>query len=950
MFYRFVTLLLLLVVQSPGESVEIRNRWHAGGERWLGAGGEPLATLADPEQATWITKRSGNTIQLRHEASGKWLGVAEGKPVAESDPINPTAWTMEQVTEEWIRLSAPDTGTLHIENNTDVVECGPEVQADWLSAMWRLVEISSREVLPSPDGNARITFQLANGMPEYLVRYGDEWVISPSPLGFEFENAPPLAGPFQVISSKQNVIDETWNPVWGQRASIRNHGNELVVELEEISTTKRRLQIVFRAYDDGVAFRYFLPEQPNLKDFKITNELTSFRFTSDATAWWVEDLHDTYERDWNETPLSKASVEGMHTPATFLTKNETYVSIHEASLVDWASMTLKCPQPGNSDLELKAELVPWFQSNVKVIGTTPMHSPWRTIQLAERPGGLIESDLIQNLNEPSAIEDTSWIKPAKFMGIWWGMITEDWTWDRDNPGRHGATTERAKRYIDACVRHGIDALLIEGWCEGWEGGIPGWRNMNFTTPYPDFDIEEVCRYGREKGVSLIGHHETGGDIPNYEKQMEDGFALYEKLGIDRVKTGYVTGDIPVYTEGLTPDGREHHHGQFMVRHYQRVVEMAAKYHIMIDAHEPIKPTGLSRTWPNFVAREGARGGEFNHFVGNPPRHCTILPFTRLLGGPMDYTPGLFDCSADETKRFSTRANQLALYVVLWSPLQMAADNYQAYDGEPAAQFITNVPVGNWDETRVIDSSIGDYIVTARRKDSRWYLGAITNEEARQISIPLDFLEKGSTYDVVIYGDAPDADYATNPIAMAIHELSMNQGMTLDLDLRPGGGAAVEIYIHGDDVPKPSGTAGNITPSKPYRLLAKHSDQALTSNGADLSQTATPPTNSQLWIFEKSGEDTWKILQGDQVVEAIGSDNGTRVTLAAPTDSTGQLWKLEHISGTQFHVVNAASGKLLDVEAISFSNGAPIHLWERAWSPSQVWSLEPVEPTPVPAED
>lgn len=933
---RLLTLCLTLgtAIAAP---VEIRNRWQKGGDRWLGAGGDPLATTSDPSGALWTVERSGDGARLRHEATGRWLAITEGKPSATDSQDQAAGWTLQPAGEDgWFRFLSATSGVLHVEGGTGTVECTRTAGDDWWSAMWRMVTITGREKVVSPGNAAAITFQLADGRPEFSVRYGDELVVSPSPMGFTLENAPPLAGPFRVKTSSRRTIDETWKTVFGQFPEYRNHANELTVDLEEAGEHPRLLRIVLRAYDDGVAFRYEFPEQPDLADFRITDELTAFHFTSDATTWWVEDEEDSYERDWNETSLAQAGAEGMHTPVTLRTGKGNYVSLHEASLLDWSSMKLKRPADP-ADLALKAELVPWIGSPVKVIAKTPHRSPWRTLQLARRPGGLVESGLILNLNEPCAIADTSWIEPAKFMGIWWGMITDMWTWDRSAPDRHGATTERAKRYIDACARHGIGALLVEGWCEGWEGGIPGWRDQNFTKPYPDFDIREVCRYGKEKGVSLIGHHETGGDIANYERQIEAAFDYYEKLGVNRVKTGYVSGDIPVYTEGLTSAGREHHDGQFMVRHYQRVAELAAKHRIMIDAHEPIKGTGIERTWPNFVAREGARGGEFNHFAGNPPRHCTILPFTWLLGGPMDYTPGLFDCAYRPDRRFSTRANQLALYVVIWSPLQMAADHYQAYEGEPAMQFIRNVPVGKWDETRVLDAAIGDYVVTARRSGKRWYLGAITNENARCLPLVLDFLDADTGYDVVVYGDAPDADYRANPNAMAIRQLPAKKGDTLELDLRPGGGAAIEIYPAGDSVPKPSGNAGTIEAGKPYRLFAKHSDRALTTDGKMLFQTIPADVASQRWTFQPDTDSAWTIRQDGKAVSA--TDDGV-VEMSDGEDAGRCRWKIEHVSGSQYRLIHEASGKLLDVSGVSYANGAKVHLWEPVGSPNQIWWIEP----------
>ncbi|MBK1826708.1 glycoside hydrolase family 97 catalytic domain-containing protein [Haloferula rosea] len=934
------SILLLLAAGSTlfADPVEIRNRFPKDGMHYLGAGGDPMACTTDARKATWTIREDGKSVHLIHEASGKAFGFVKGTPRA-VDPDQAATLSVEQVEEGWVRLRSAEHGMLHTENRQGGIQVGDEPRPDWWSAQWEIVTRTDHETLSSPDGRCRIHFSLANGRPEYSLTFGDELILSPSPLGLVFKDRPPLTGPFKVIRRQSRSIDETWKPVWGQQSEIRDHGEELSIELEETATTQRRMILVFRAHDDGVAFRYILPEQPNLSTFAITEERTTFHFAAEADAWWCEDLPDTYERDYRETPLSEAAPEGMQTPATFRTPQGSYVSIHEAALVDWAGMKLKSADAA-SNLSPKADLVPWFDSDIRVKGRTPMRSPWRTIQLAKRPGGLIESSLILNLNEPSAITDTSWIEPSKFMGIWWGMITNTWTWDHDDPDQHGATTERAKRYIDACAEVGATGLLVEGWCEGWSGGIPGWRNMEFTNPTDDFDILEVVKYGRSKGVRLVGHHETGGDIPNYERQAEAAFNYYRKLGINTVKTGYVTGDKPVYTD--TPPGNEHHHGQYMVRHYQRIIELAAKYQIMIDAHEPIKPTGLSRTWPNFVAREGARGGEFNSFVGNPPRHTTILPFTRILGGPMDYTPGLFDCAFQPDKPFSTRANQLALYVVLWSPLQMAADHYQCYQGEAAATFIRRVPVGDWDETRILDAGIGDYIVTARRKGKRWYVGAVNDENPRTLKVDLGgILDPGSNYEAILYADAADADYRSNPHAMEITKITFKSPHLLELNLRAGGGAAIEIHPAGDPLELPEGDAGTPPRATPLRLRAKHSDRALTSVDGTIQQKDISK-GSQQWMLEPAEGDQWRIVMGDLVLAAEGNENGAPVRLETDRKDALQRWRLEHVAGSYYHIVNADGGRLLDVIGGSYADGAATHLWEKAHVPSQVWWIDPVE--------
>jgi alpha-glucosidase len=795
--------------------------------------------------------------------------------------------------------------------------------------------------LDSPGGVSSVEVVLSDGSPQYAVTYKGETIITPSRLGLVFDSGDPLDGPFRVVSSDRDTIDETWRPVWGQYAKIVNRANQLILHLAERDSGGRQLDLIFRAYDDGIAFRYHLPRQSALTEFRLTDELTTFSFNRDHRAWWIDNHWDTYERDYRETPLSTAAHEGMNTPVTLRTDSGIYVSLHEADLTDWAGMTL-VQTDGGGAVNLEAALVPWFESNIKVNGEAPHSSPWRTIQLASSPGGLVKSSLILNLNDPCALDDTTWIQPAKFMGIWWGCITGVWNWElQADPNKHGATTARAKRYIDACARQGIPCLLIEGWCEGWEGDIPGWGDMNLLQPYPDFDIQAVTEYGRAKGVTLIGHHETGGNIRNYEDQLPEAFEFYRRYGINRIKTGYVTGDKPVYSYGLTVRGRQHHHGQFMVNHHQRVVELAAKYQIMIDAHEPIKATGISRTWPNFVAREGGRGGEFNHFIGNPPSQACILPFTRLLGGPMDYTPGLFDCAYDRDKRFSTRAFQLALFVILWSPLQMAADFYQAYEDEPAMQFIRNVPVGKWDETQVPLAEIGDYVVTARRQGQNWFVGAITNQDARTLNLPLTFLSDHTRYHAIVYADGDGADYQANPYPVNISESLVSSSDTLPLELARGGGAAIEFYPEGIDFTRPSPNPGPIDANREYRLRAKHSGHVLSVRNAEVVQHEDDSAIDQRWKLIPVDNGMYRIATGDQVLTARGNDNGAPVTLENFADDPSQKWKLDRVVGSWYRVFNSTGDRVLDVAEINYANGGRLHLWEWAHSPNQIWSLERV---------
>jgi alpha-glucosidase len=631
----------------------------------------------------------------------------------------------------------------------------------------------------SPDGRLRVGFSLEGGVPRYTVERDGRPLILPSRLGFSFRGAPPLTGDFELADSATRSFDETWKPVWGKCSSVRNHGNELAVSLRERKAPGRELAVVFRVFDDAVAFRYVLPGQPGLGEFEILSEETRFCFADDHTTWWIPNDYDSDEFLWNETPLS--SVPGANTPVTMRAADGTHLCVHEAALVDYASMTLE-PDPDEGPLTLRSVLVPW-PDGVAVRGRTPFVTPWRVILVTDRAGGLVESNTILNLNEPCALEDTSWIRPMKYVGIWWGMHIKRNTWHAGPT--HGATTANARKAIDFAHEHGIPGVLIEGWNTGWERwGSEG--TFDFVTPYPDFDLESVARYARQRGVALIGHHETGGDVPTYERMMEEAFALYERLGVHAVKTGYAGG--------IFPRG-QHHYGQWMVNHYRRVIALAAAHRIAIDGHEVVKPTGEERTWPNMMTREAARGMEYNAWSeGNPPPHTTVLPFTRIVAGPLDYTPGIFDIQFDRTMGRSaktTLAHQLALYVVLWSPLQMAADLVENYEGQPAFAFIEAVPC-DWDETVGLDCAIGDYATIARRSGREWFLGSVTDENARTLSVPLAFLEPGAVYRARIYADGPGADWETNPTSIAIREVEVTAGDVLAVALAPGGGQAVQL--------------------------------------------------------------------------------------------------------------------------------------------------------------
>lgn len=649
----------------------------------------------------------------------------------------------------------------------------------------------------SPNGANEVVFGLVDGIPYYRVNHEGEPVILPSRMGFAFLEAAPLNSSLTITDWEESTFDETWTQPWGEVKEIRDHHHELRIRLSEAGTGPREMIIVFRVFDDGVGFRYEFPEQPYLNDIQIADEQTQFAMAGDHVSWWIPAYQENrYEYLYNNTPLSyisRVAHSGVHTPFTMQTTEGLFLSIHEAALVNYSSMTLQADE----SLILEADLVPW-SDGVKVKGSTPLRTPWRTIQIAESAGDLITSYLILNLNEPNALGDVSWVRPGKYIGIWWGMHIGKWTWG--SGPNHGATTANARAYLDFAAKYGFDGVLIEGWNWGWDGDWTANGNQfDFTRPYPDFDLESLADYARALGTRVIGHHETAATIANYESQMEAAFALYQRLGINTVKTGYVGWGqgIKRFDENGRLVGMEWHHGQFMVEHHQRVIEAAAKYGIMVDAHEPIKDTGLRRTYPNFMTREGARGQEYNAWDDNPPDHVTILPFTRLLAGPMDYTPGILALDFPEYRSNRvdhTIAKELALYVVIYSPLQMAADLIENYQDNPAFQFILDVPA-DWHETRVLHAQIGDFITTVRRErdGDEWFLGSITDENSRTLEAPLDFLTSGVTYVAEIYADGEGAHFLNNTYALEIGRVLVDSTTLLKLDLAPGGGQAIRLY-------------------------------------------------------------------------------------------------------------------------------------------------------------
>ena len=646
----------------------------------------------------------------------------------------------------------------------------------------------------SPDGRNVVMVDTHEGRLYYTVQHDGRLLLTPSLLGFDFRGAPPLRDSLRIVDSSRSTHDETWTQPWGEVSRIRDHHNELKLAVEETRAPNRKFTLAVRAFNDGVAFRYEFPQQPSLTDFEMMDELTEFAMADNARAWWIASNRprlDRSEQLFSEGPVS--TLDSVQTPLTMEFRDgKTFVVIHEANLVDYAKMNIRGPRMDNRTLH--ADLAP-YADGVKVRGHAPFVTPWRTIQIADRIQDLAPSVLGLNLNPPSVIANTDWIKPMKYVGIWWGMHINTMTWS--SGPKHGATTANTKRYIDYAAANGLGGVLVEGWNLGWDGDWIQNRNaFSFTQPYPDYDIVELARYAKSKGVHLIVHNETSGGIQNYERQIDSAFSMYERLGLDGLKTGYVTD--------MTSEGHSHW-GQFMVNHYRNVVRKAAEHHIMLDVHEPIQDTGERRTYPNWMAREGARGQEYNAWGGeggNPPEHETILFFTRLLDGPMDFTPGIFDILRTHTgpgqknedpRVRTTIAKQLALYVVIYSPLQMAADLPENYEGQPALQFIKDVAV-DWDTSRVIEGKIGDYVIVARRqKDSpQWFLGAITDEEARTFDVPLTFLDRGRSYIADIYADGPGANWLTNPTPVAISHRSVTRNTRLRIALAPGGGQAIRL--------------------------------------------------------------------------------------------------------------------------------------------------------------
>ena len=681
--------------------------------------------------------------------------------------------------------------------------------------------VTASEVV-SPNGNVRVDFSIVDGRPTYEMSYKGKTVVKPSHLGLELIGSTNLMDKFEEKNVTYSDFDETWKPVWGENKEIRNNYREMLVELSQ-PAHGRFMNIRFRVYDDGVGFRYEFPVQKYLDYFPVKEEHTQFAMTGDHIAWWIAGDYDTQEYDYTESRLSQVrkfmessicgnasqkqfSPTGVQTSLQMKTDDGLYINIHEAALVNYSCMHLNLD---DENFVFESWLTPDAQG-VKAYVQTPDHTPWRTVMVSDDARDMLSSNLILNLNEPCAYDDTSWIKPVKYIGVWWEMIGagKQWSYTYDLPsikldnvdyskakshGQHPANTQNVKKYIDFAAEHGFDQVLVEGWNIGWEDWFGKSKDyvFDFVTPYPDFDIDYLNKYAHSKGVKLMMHHETSGSVRNYERHMDEAYRLMEKYGYNSVKSGYVGNIIP---------RGEHHYGQWMVNHYLYAVTEAAKHKIMVNAHEAVRPTGLCRTYPNLIGNESARGTEYESFAGNKPFHTTVLPFTRLQGGPMDYTPGIFEMDMKKVNPTSpghvnsTLARQLALYVTMYSPLQMAADVPEVYNRFlDAFQFIKDVAV-DWDESRYLEAEPGRYIVAARKAKGGddWYVGCTASEHGHESTLSFDFLDKGRKYEAIIYADADDAHYLTNPQAYKITKKTVTSKTKLKMKAAPGGGYAISI--------------------------------------------------------------------------------------------------------------------------------------------------------------
>jgi hypothetical protein len=683
--------------------------------------------------------------------------------------------------------------------------------------------VSAQELL-SPNKNLVLKFSLqTGGIPTYALTYKGKDVIKPSKLGLELKKGPSLLNGFEVADTSTSSFDETWTPVWGEVKTIRNHYNEMAVTLNQ-KETNRRMIIRFRLFDDGLGFRYEFPLQKNLAYFVIKEERTQFAMAGNHTAFWIPGDYDTQEYDYTTSRLSEIrglmkgaitgnlsqtsfSLTGVQTSLMMKTDDGLYINLHEAALINYACMHLNLD---DKNMVFESWLTPDAIGDKGYL-QAPCTSPWRTVIVSNDARDILASKITYNLNEPCKIKETSWIKPVKYMGVWWEMITgkSTWAYTDDYPsvqlgitdyskakpnGRHGANTANVKKYIDFAAANGFDAILVEGWNIGWEDWFGNSKDyvFDFVTPYPDFNVREIRDYAHSKGIKIIMHHETSSSVRNYERHMDSAYKFMKANGYDAVKSGYVGS--------ILPRG-ENHYSQWIVNHYQYAIEKAAQYHIMVNAHEAVRPTGIARTYPNLIGNESARGTEYQAFGGSKPNHVTILPFTRLIGGPMDYTPGIFEMDISKVNPQnkshcnSTLCNQLALYVTMYSPLQMAADLPENYSRFPDAfQFIKDVAV-DWDDSKYLEAEPGQYITVARKAKGtgKWFLGSVNGEHPRDSKIGFDFLDAGKTYVAAIYADAKDAHYKTNPQAYNIRKVVVTNKSKLSQFCAPGGGYAISIF-------------------------------------------------------------------------------------------------------------------------------------------------------------
>jgi len=692
----------------------------------------------------------------------------------------------------------------------------------FVAILYIYCQLGFSQELTSPDGNFELKVSLTtNGTPQYQLSYKGKKVIEPSLLGLQLKNTPSMREGFTIEETSTSVVDETWNPVWGKQKTVRNHYKELVMKLVQSDLDGRYIRLRFRLFNDGLAFRYEFPKQSKLNYFVIEEEYSEFALSGDHKIFWIPGDYDTHEYAYTTSKISEipekmeeatiyinaqTPIEGLavQTPSMMKTEDGLYINIHEAALQNFAAMEL------NVDAEnqvLRSHLVPDAVGN-KGYMQTNTNSPWRTIIVSDDARAILASHMIINLNEPTDYEDTSWIKPTKYIGVWWEYFVEGkstWAYGKETNvkleddfsqltpnGRHGATTTHVKEYVDFAAEHGFDAVLVEGWNIGWEDWIGNWKEnvFDFTTPYPDFDVEEVTNYARSKGVKIMMHHETSASATNYERRLDRAFEFMNEYGYTSVKTGYVGQIIP---------RGEHHDGQWMVNHFSHVAKRAAEYQIMINSHEAVRPTGLHRTYPNWIAQESARGTEFEAMGGLAPEHASILAFTRLIGGPMDYTPGIFQTDLSYYGNNNQRVNttlvkQLAYYVTMYSPLQMAADLPENYQRFPDAfQFIKDVAV-DWDNSWYLEAEPGDYVTIARKAkgENEWFVGSMTDENSRTAIIDFSFLPKGEKYIATVYADGKEASFDKNPQSYTIQQFVVTHKSKLKQFIARGGGLAISI--------------------------------------------------------------------------------------------------------------------------------------------------------------